>query len=920
MTGALAALGEMTPSVEPGREATTEELRSALEFFQSCSLRLRAIDDDARTVAAAFGLPGDGITLERAAQLSELGGLLGSPTPAEPEWLDPLVQPSVAEAASALGSAVSGYRRHRDELASRFTEDVLKLDLEALRTRFLTIHTGFGKLRGAYRADKKTLAACTPGGNGKLAIAGLDDAIRWKEQADALARAERRYAAILGSHYYQGTETDFDDLAAALTVARRAIVLAGDDIDVSSLRRQLGRGGAPDLAAASAARRLGSSTASFVSQCPALVARAVPALVSMPVAELARWAERSAEQLAEVLTAHEHVEQAVGSGCSLAAARDILERAHDAEMARHDVESDGERHRVVLGPQFVGIASDWDALRASIRWVRAVRDLCGGPLPAKTAEAIRQSGLTPDELGERMGRWDKAERMLLDAFSPSRAADIAADLEVSFDDGVALLEELAATRGDIEEWGTHAEATRTLEEDGLVEVVRFCVERRLPGDQVAGVVERALLEAWSDAVVSRDGERLAPFRATERDALRTDFQDLDRELVANAAAGVINECAARRPSSLAGAAGVIQKQAQLQRKHMPIRELLSRAGTVAQELKPCFMMSPLSVSQYLPSGLTFDVVIFDEASQVRPSDAINCVYRGRQLIVAGDQNQLPPSSFFVRGAADDDGTYDEDQLEDFESVLDLCKGSGGLTSLSLNWHYRSQHESLITYSNYSFYEGRLSTFPGATQVAEDLGIEVFKVDGVYRRGGGRDNPVEAAKVIERVLLHRLRHPDLSIGVVAFSQSQEEAIVRELERRANERPELAGLIGEDRLRGFFVKNLEDVQGDERDIIVFSLGYGPDEFGKFTLQMGPLNKQGGWRRLNVAITRARRRVEIVTSVLPTDFVGDLKADGVRHLRRYLDFALRGTPALALDLAESRGDAESPFEEEVVKSLRS
>ena len=451
-------------------------------------------------------------------------------------------------------------------------------------------------------------------------------------------------------------------------------------------------------------------------------------------------------------------------------------------------------------------------------------------------------------------------------------------------------------------------------------MTRFCIDNRVPADQVSRIVKRAALEAWADDVIAADSERLSPLQARERDALLDQFHQLDRDLVRGAAAHVVNQCAARRPSSTAGAAGVIVREAQKRSRHMSIRQLLEKAGSVAQQLKPCFMMSPLSVSQYLPPDLEFDVVIFDEASQVRPSDAINCVYRSKQLIIAGDEKQLPPTTFFQTiGAVDEGEVYDEDGTEDFESVLDLAKASGSMRSVPLLWHYRSQHESLITYSNYSFYNPQLFTFPSAAQEADDLGIEVFMVDGVYRRGSSRDNPVEAAKVVERVLFHIRRHPTLTLGVVTFSSAQEDAIEAELERQAMVHSELQGLMGADRLNGFFIKNLENVQGDERDVIIFSVGYGPDENGKFTLNLGPLNKKGGVRRLNVAITRARRRVEVVTSVLPTHFGTEPTTEGIRHLRNYLDFGQRGSAVLALDLEESKGDAESPFEEEVLRVIR-
>lgn len=227
---------------------------------------------------------------------------------------------------------------------------------------------------------------------------------------------------------------------------------------------------------------------------------------------------------------------------------------------------------------------------------------------------------------------------------------------------------------------------------------------------------------------------------------------------------------------------------------------------------------------------------------------------------------------------------------------------------------------MITYSNYSFYDGRLVTFPGRTNTAPDVGVELFKVDGVYRRGGPRDNPIEAQNVVERILFHAERHPHLSLGVVTFSEAQAGAVEDQLERRRRDHPDLDAFFEGDRLTGFFVKSLENVQGDERDIIIFSVGYGYDEVGKFTLNFGPLNRDKGWRRLNVAITRAKRRVEIVSSVTSADIKGEIRSEGVRHLKGYLDFAERGLVALAMDLKDSQGDVESPFEEGVLQVIRS
>src|SRR5690606_23411834 len=205
----------------------------------------------------------------------------------------------------------------------------------------------------------------------------------------------------------------------------------------------------------------------------------------------------------------------------------------------------------------------------------------------------------------------------------------------------------------------------------------------------------------------------------------------DRELVRHAPSRVMKACNHRRPTTAVREASIIRRDAEKKTRHRPIRTLLPEAGRVAQQLKPCFMMSLLSVSQFLPPDLTFDVVIFDEASQVRPGDAIGSIYRGRQLIVAGDNRQLPPTSFFDR-IGDVDDIYDEEALDLFDSVLDLCRSAAQVPDLPLRWHYRSRHESLITFSNREFYGGALVTYPGAVTDGDDLGVVFRHVPtGVY---------------------------------------------------------------------------------------------------------------------------------------------------------------------------------------------
>ncbi len=427
------------------------------------------------------------------------------------------------------------------------------------------------------------------------------------------------------------------------------------------------------------------------------------------------------------------------------------------------------------------------------------------------------------------------------------------------------------------------------------------------------MLRRSALEALADRALSDRAEQLGPVRSADRDRLVADYARLDRQLVHDAAHRVMAAANALRPNAILGVAAIISQEAQKKRRHMPVANLLAKTAPVTQAVKPCFMMSPLSVSQYLAPDMHFDVVIFDEASQVRPCDAVNALYRGRAMIVAGDQKQLPPTSFFEQ-TTDAGDEWVEEAPAEYDSVLDLAKGAGAFRSLSLRWHYRSRHEHLITFSNHAFYGGDLVTFPSPTETAEDLGVEFIGVDGEYRRGTTRDNPIEAYAVAERVFAHAERGAR-SIGVVAFSEAQA-SLIEEVLRRDERREKYAELFTGDRLQSLFVKNLENVQGDERDIIVFSVGYGPDEHGKLTMNFGPMNREGGWRRLNVAITRARRRVEVICSFAPEKLASDNR--GVDALRRYLEFAQRGPVALAVTETEG-AEPESPFEEAVLRTLR-
>ena len=335
---------------------------------------------------------------------------------------------------------------------------------------------------------------------------------------------------------------------------------------------------------------------------------------------------------------------------------------------------------------------------------------------------------------------------------------------------------------------------------------------------------------------------------------------------------------------------VLNKELGKKRRHIPVRELMRQIPDVLVGLKPCLLMSPLSVAQYLDTEAKFDVVIFDEASQIPVWDAIGALARGKQSIVVGDNKQMPPTSFFGKGDSEEE--VDEEVTEDLESILDECLAAQ-LPELALNWHYRSRYESLIQFSNQKYYKGGLFTFPAP--VAKDTAVKLHVVEGVYDKGDTRTNSNEAKAIVEFIIQHLQsqlgQENPLTLGVVTFNMTQQKLIEDLLDNELANHPELETL-SKSGIEPLFVKNLENVQGDERDIIVFSITYAEDRDGRLSMNFGALNRQGGQRRLNVAITRARQGLHVFSTLSPEEInLARTNSEGVRDLKDFLVFARSG-----------------------------
>jgi len=432
---------------------------------------------------------------------------------------------------------------------------------------------------------------------------------------------------------------------------------------------------------------------------------------------------------------------------------------------------------------------------------------------------------------------------------------------------------------------------------------------------------------WLKAVVDREPV-LRHFASADHERKIREFRQADERfeklteqyITAILAAKVPRQKAGQRPDP---ELALVLRELAKQRAHLPVRKLVQGVPTLLPKLKPCLLMSPLSVAQYLDASQSnFDVVVFDEASQIPVWDAVGVIARGKQLIVVGDPKQLPPTNFFHR-ADDDDDTgpeiSEDAPVQDLESILDECLGAG-LPTLRLEWHYRSRHESLITFSNHRYYESRLITFP--SPVTTDVAVKLMVVPGVYDRGGSRTNRVEADAIVNEIVAHFSDDTKrkLTMGVVTFNHTQQRLIETTLDERLRNLPDVEQRIVEHGAERLFIKNLENVQGDERDLILFSITHGKDAAGRMAMNFGPLNQDGGHRRLNVAITRARVGVMIFSSIRPEEIdLSRSRSAGVADLKHYLEFAAKGPRALVEQAVPTGMEPESPLEMEVIRALR-
>lgn len=597
----------------------------------------------------------------------------------------------------------------------------------------------------------------------------------------------------------------------------------------------------------------------------------------------------------------------------------LIEEIQQAQVAHaaYEAVADGG---AAFGPFWLSLESKPSELRQIVSWIEENSEL--RPLAARISE--------PQPLLDQAERASSAAGILAgEVMDLLVGLQFEGNSEITRDPSQAVLAtlkaQLASWQADPEglrSWVAYLAIAKEANRKGLGALVNTLAKGELAVSDALGVFDLSYYEAVLQALVQRD-RALAGFDGLRQSQVVASFASLDEERMRLARYEVVKAHHSKIPrqGGATGPTAILIGEMARKKGHLPIRQLMQRCAPAIQALKPVFMMSPLSVAQFLPAGaLDFDMLVIDEASQVQPIDALGAIARCKQLVIVGDERQLPPTRFFSKALGDGGDREDDEsgaQASDVESILGLCRARG-LPERMLRWHYRSRHQSLIAVSNQQFYEGKLFIVPSPYTSEAGVGLRLHHLpEAIYDRGNTRTNPKEAKAVALAVLAHAQNTPQLTLGVATFSTAQRRAILDELELLRRQHPETEGFFADHPAEPFFVKSLENIQGDERDVIFISVGYGRDAQRHMTMNFGPVSSDGGERRLNVLISRAKSRCEIFTSITDEDIDTDrAKGKGTFALKLFLNYARTGRLTLT---TEKRDVKQSVFEQEVAQALR-
>lgn len=884
-------------------------------------------------------------------QIVETVGKVG---PVPPGWVEPRGLDAVSDSLNRGQALQEVIKSAEGSLTSDYELGLLDVVDNEMLVRYRTDHQSSLRriISSRYRSDRKAIRAFRKGGRQSSFeedFSTLSKALELKRLRSNWNELESELARTLGSRYI-GWNTDWDVVSEDVTAVRKLLENnSGQPRNVAGLLTEADN--------ASQARNLGES---FGVPRTELLSFLGAHLDPKIAGEFIGFPEEHSKITWESF--RDHIQNAKTVTARIEAATELPLRSARKKIPdlkilislvksgsrlrelEHEQSGAAETLQSAFGGRFTGLDTDWSAIQDCLQWTK---DLLGH-VPADKLSDSFVSHIEGPHDSDYYTTISDSIALVVQNFR-TQVASIVSDYDIQ-KSPVASLEQANFENiqqwsqdliGDADfagDWLLYEAAVRDLDRvvaSSTTELIRTETE---DSDFVPFIVERRILGAWLDSIY-KDESLLMDFAAFEQEDRRIKFKELDELLIQTAQNEVRKRVFGEYPnlgptSSRSSELGLLRGELSKTRRQLPVRRLFNRIPHLLQTIKPCFMMSPLAVSQFLPLSedpsetLNFDLVIFDEASQVFPEDAVPAILRADQLILAGDQKQLPPTNYWRRSHDDDDDDSfdDDDTIEDpmtgRESILDVAVGLVGrvFNESHLNVHYRSKDESLIRFSNHHFYEDNLLTFPSPGTSDSWNGVhDLYVPEGRYDAGARRTNRIEAKRVVDLVFEHmRTRPIGESLGVVALSKAQADEIQRLIDERRILERDVEARFDESVEEPFFVKNLENVQGDERDRMIISIGYGPTVgSGRVPNRFGPINWAGGQRRLNVVITRAKLRVDLVHSLRATDITS--RQEGPRLLRRYLEYVADPMRAFEAQVTiDDTAETESPFEEAVERAL--
>jgi very-short-patch-repair endonuclease len=861
--------------------------------------------------------------------------LLDRPTPPPPAaWLDPSACGVARATAAEAQEQYTQCARMRATLESIYQPSFFALDAHGIAERFRTEYRSlFRVFKLSYHREVRLVRSLLLLGQARNAAqieVDITMADKLLDTEKVLSAKRIEYARTL-DRYFDGAQTDWEKLTTTLRwVMQLHDLLAGAHISPAMADLILGPAKALRPVNVALDRLAGLFVAwedietlcmTHLQMAPLLRGAgsfddAAPAEAQEAIEKLlgdlrAFW------QAVDTVLRHCHLPPAAGQPLRWAVLCEDMERAQHIQAFEAHLAAKAEEYIRDFGHFYHSAATDWQKILAAITWTEGfLTRYTGRSIPEKTGALVAYPGDATSRaalhaalvmMGQMMGATNEELTFSDTVLARSALHQPGKTFEetplAALADRVDFLVEHL---DDLDRWLTCQQRLNACRQSGLDSFVTNLLSQRPIPPDIGAIFRRRFHVLWLDHVRGQS-PALKNFQGFEYSHVIEAFRILDAGHKTLARQRLNARLKEHRRQIFTGVGGdprpelsraEVALRRELQKKrHGPIRKTVVKTAPALLELKPCWMMSPLSVSQYLESGAQlFDLVIFDEASQVCPEDSISSILRGKQLIVVGDPRQLPPTRFFAKSLADESGAEEEEEEEAEEegrtqSILDECLGASFETR-SIEWHYRSADEALIAFSNHHFYDGRLVTFPSSHGGA-DQGIRFeYVADSNYSRGRNRNEAMRVADIVFDYLRQHPGEEHPSLGIVALSAAQQDAIGEELDNRMRREPDLQRyrdvlLSGEDP-DGIFIKNLESVQGDERDAIILSVGYGPDVYGNIYKRFGPVNNAGGERRLNVAVTRARKQVIVVSSMRASDLPPDMASRGARILRDYLQYA--------------------------------